>query len=131
MPRRFVALALAVLAALSVAILPVMVGHGAGDTVAMTLPSPAAGSRTPPAAGQGHSARPDPGLGTDAPERNDGRRPAAGASQTAEHAAALDSLEPDLVLLGSWTVHYAVGPENGDGANVRIPLRHLDGLVIE
>ena len=41
------------------------------------------------------------------------------------------SLEPDLVLLGSWTVAYVVGPENGDGANIEIPLRHLDGLVIK
>ena len=41
------------------------------------------------------------------------------------------SLQPDLVLLGSWTVAYVVGPENGDGANIEIPLRHLDGLVIK
>ena len=41
------------------------------------------------------------------------------------------SLEPDLVLLGGWTVVYVVGPENGDGANIEIPLRHLDGLVIK
>jgi VanW like protein len=41
------------------------------------------------------------------------------------------SLEPDLVLLGSWTVAYVVGPANGQGANVVIPLRHLDGLVIK
>jgi vancomycin resistance protein YoaR len=41
------------------------------------------------------------------------------------------SLEPNLVLLGSWTVAYVVGPENGDGANIEIPLRHLDGLVIK
>jgi len=41
------------------------------------------------------------------------------------------SLEPDLVLLGSSTVAYVVGPENGGGANIEIPLRHLDGLVIK
>ena len=40
------------------------------------------------------------------------------------------SLEPDLVLLGSWTVAYVVGPANGQGANIVIPLRRLDGLVI-
>jgi VanW like protein len=40
-------------------------------------------------------------------------------------------LEPDLVLLGSWTVAYVVGPENGDGANIEIPLRRLDGLVVK
>src|SRR5262245_27598605 len=98
MPRRLVALALAILAALSVVILPVVVGHGAGDTVAMTLPSPAVGSRTPPTAGQGHSAPSDIGIGIASPDRHDGRRPATIASQTAEHAAGLDSLEPDLVL---------------------------------
>ena len=42
-----------------------------------------------------------------------------------------ESLEPDLVLLGTWTVAYVVGPENGGGANIEIPLRHLDGLVIK
>jgi hypothetical protein len=41
------------------------------------------------------------------------------------------SLEPDLVLLGSWTVGYVVGPGNGNGANIAIPLAHLDGRVIE
>ena len=41
------------------------------------------------------------------------------------------SLEPDLVRLGSWTVAYVVGPENGDGANIEIPLRCLDLLVIK
>ena len=46
-------------------------------------------------------------------------------------AAEPGSLEPDLVLLGSWTVAYVVGPENGDGANIEIPLRRLDGLVIK
>jgi VanW like protein len=40
------------------------------------------------------------------------------------------SLEPDLVLLGTWTVVYEVGRANGDGANIQIPLRRLDGLVI-
>jgi hypothetical protein len=37
------------------------------------------------------------------------------------------SLEPDLVLLGSWTVTYVVGQANGNGANVVLPLRRLDG----
>ena len=46
-------------------------------------------------------------------------------------AAEPGSLEPDLVLLGSWTVEYAAGPENGNGANIEIPLRRLDGLVIK
>ena len=41
------------------------------------------------------------------------------------------SLEPDLVLLGSWTVQYVVGPANGDAANIVIPLRRLDRRVIK
>jgi len=46
-------------------------------------------------------------------------------------AAEAVSLEPNLVLLGSGTVAYVVGPENGDGANIEIPLRRLDGLIIK
>ena len=46
-------------------------------------------------------------------------------------ATTTPSLEHDLVLLGSWTVEYVVGPANGNGANVTIPLRRLDGLVIK
>ncbi len=42
-----------------------------------------------------------------------------------------ETLEPDLVLLGSWTVNYVVGPANGDGANIVIPLKRLDGRVIK
>jgi hypothetical protein len=41
------------------------------------------------------------------------------------------SLDPGMAVLGSWTVTYAVGPENGDGANIEIPLRRLDGVVIK
>ena len=40
------------------------------------------------------------------------------------------ALDPDLVLLGSSTIAYTVGPENGHGVNIEIPLRHLDRLVI-
>jgi vancomycin resistance protein YoaR len=40
------------------------------------------------------------------------------------------SLEPALVLLGTWTVRYEVGPANGNGVNIDIPLRRLDGQVI-
>jgi vancomycin resistance protein YoaR len=40
------------------------------------------------------------------------------------------SLEPSLVLLGSWTIRFEVGPANGNGVNVDIPLRHLDGQII-
>jgi len=42
-----------------------------------------------------------------------------------------DTLEPDLVLLGTWTVTYVVGPANGNGANIVIPLDRLDGRVIK
>jgi len=38
--------------------------------------------------------------------------------------------DPDLVLLGSSRIAYAVGPENGHGANIEIPLHRLDRLVI-
>ena len=41
------------------------------------------------------------------------------------------SLDPDPVLLGSSTIVYEVGRENGQGANIEIPLRHLDRLVIQ
>jgi hypothetical protein len=41
------------------------------------------------------------------------------------------SLEPRLVLLGTWTIEYVAGPPNGNGANIQIPLRHLDGLVLK
>jgi hypothetical protein len=41
------------------------------------------------------------------------------------------SLEPDLVLLGSWTVEYIVAPGNGNGTNIAIPLARLDRRVIE
>jgi len=55
-------------------------------------------------------------------------RPIPGLAADARQAT---SLEPDLVLLGSWTVDYVVGPANGNGANIVIPLRRLDGLVIK
>jgi vancomycin resistance protein YoaR len=125
--RRLVALVLALAAALSVGVLPVVIGGGADDTAAMTLPSPAAGSRTPPIEPAARVVASTLG----SPGHRDSRRPLAAGAPTAERSAAIDSLEPGLVLLGSWTVRYAVGPANGDGANVRIPLGHLDGLVIE
>ncbi len=33
--------------------------------------------------------------------------------------------------MGSSTIAYDVGPENGDGVNIEIPLARLDGLVLE
>ena len=61
-----------------------------------------------------------------------GSAPAVAPSGSAAGPADLSdpTLDPDPVLLGSWTVFYEVGRENGDGANIEIPLRHLDGLVI-
>ena len=41
------------------------------------------------------------------------------------------SVDPDPVLLGSSTIVYEVGRENGQGANIEIPLRHLDRRVIQ
>ena len=58
------------------------------------------------------------------------RRPGRSPMRTVG-ARPLVSLEPELVLLGSWTVAYVVGPANGRGANIVIPLRRLDGLVIK
>ena len=47
-------------------------------------------------------------------------------------AGPVATLEPDLVLLGSWTVAYVVGPEPmATGRTSSIPLRRLDGLVIK
>jgi hypothetical protein len=61
-----------------------------------------------------------------------GSVPAAPSSPSAVGPPDLTDPTPDAgpVLLGSWTVIYDVGAENGDGANIEIPLRRLDGLVI-
>ena len=56
------------------------------------------------------------------------RRPPTGSSGATRPLA---SLEPDLALLGTWTVRYTVGRENGFGANVALPLRAIDGMVLE
>lgn len=53
--------------------------------------------------------------------------PAAGVPA---EAPAGGPLEPGHVLLGSSTIAFDVGPENGDGVNVDLPLRYLDGTVI-
>ncbi len=87
-----------------------MVAPSAAASVAATLPSAS------PSAGSGFAT-----VST--------RTPAPNPTPTADTGLAA-SLEPDLVLLGSWTVDYVVGPANGHGVNIVIPLRHLDGLVI-
>jgi len=46
-------------------------------------------------------------------------------------ASAIDSLEPDLVLLGAWTVRYTVGLENGYAANVSLPLHAIDATELQ
>jgi hypothetical protein len=77
------------------------------------------------------SAVPVTGVAAAAPRPRSGR-PAGTRHRAARTVPAEPgSLEPDLVLLGSWTVAYVVGPENGDGANIEIPLRRLDGLIIK
>ena len=44
--------------------------------------------------------------------------------------ASVPTRAPESVLLGSATVVYDLGPENGDGVNIAIPLHRLDGYVI-
>jgi vancomycin resistance protein YoaR len=128
MSRRVTLLALALLATLCAGAVPVLVGQGADRMVALASTAPAAATDSP-------APTPDAPASTvqGASAFSVGRHPAAAATRprSPETAAAIDSLEPGLVLLGSWTVRFTVGPENGDGANVRIPLRHLDRLVIE
>ncbi len=40
------------------------------------------------------------------------------------------SLEPGMALLGTATIQYVVGRDNGGGANIEIPLRAIDGSVL-
>jgi vancomycin resistance protein YoaR len=122
MPRRATLLALAIMATLCMGVLPPIVGSATDSPAAMTPLSRAVTQGGPATT-----------LVQSSPDRLDGKRPTAAtpAARAIETAAAIDSLEPGLVLLDSWTVMYTVGPDNGDGANVRIPLRRLDGAVIE
>ena len=77
------------------------------------------------------SAMPVSGVAGAASRPRSGRPTGTRHRPAAAVPARAGSLEPDLVLLGSWTVAYVAGPENGDGANIEIPLRRLDGLVIK
>jgi hypothetical protein len=92
------------------AVLPPSGPSGAGATPSTRQSSGVPSETHPATPGQLATPTPDALVGTSSP----------GSS----------SLEPGLVLLGSWTVEYVVGPENGGGANIEIPLRHLDHHVI-
>ncbi len=37
---------------------------------------------------------------------------------------------PLMVMIGSWTTRYQVGPKNGNGANISVPTRRLNGVVV-
>jgi vancomycin resistance protein YoaR len=38
---------------------------------------------------------------------------------------------PLMIPIGSWTTYYMVSPHNGNGANISVPTRRLDGIVIK
>lgn len=38
---------------------------------------------------------------------------------------------PLMVRVGAWTTRYQVGPHNGHGANITIPARRLNGVVVK
>ncbi len=119
------------------AILAATVCGAATISVAMTLPVADATAADPPAAIA--TAHPTLGAAPTVVPASPVMTPAGGAGPGPRLATPIPtpasklveaSLQPDLVLLGSWTVEYVVGPANGNGANVTIPLRRLDGLVI-
>lgn len=37
---------------------------------------------------------------------------------------------PLMVMIGSWTTHYQVAPHNGMSANITVPARKLNGIVV-
>src|SRR5689334_859785 len=117
-------LTIAVVAAmLATAAMAVGAGHAATETTATPLPAqPARSASSAPDASSSISLR-----APDLP-RSTGRHARAGASRADSSAA---SLEPGLVLVGTWTVRYAVGPENGHGSNVALPLEAIDRMVLE
>ncbi len=130
---------MAILAALAAVIL-----GGATLEVAMsrhTEPVPAAAAigvaAAVPSAVTSPGAVPTPSASppSDAPSAEGGfatvsmRRPRSSVAPAAGRGPVV-SLEPNLAMLGSWTVAYVVGPANGQGANIVIPLKRLDGLVI-
>lgn len=108
----------------SLLIATVMAMRGVSVSASSTILDGSGGAAAPPAAISGSQDQPaTTGGGTDPGGASLWREPDAGDQRDR-------SLEPDLVLLGSWTVRYVVGPENGHGANIEIPLRRLDGLLL-
>ena len=125
MPRpRLLRIAIAVTLAAGLAS-PILVGHGIDGTTARAAPEitprPDTTLAAPP-----NRAPSGPERRTE-PDRIDGRR----ARMTVRARTTQPSLEPGMVRLATWTVRYVVGPENGRGANIDIPLRRLDGVVIQ
>jgi hypothetical protein len=104
---------------------------------ASRIGAPGRVSDAPPAVASGAAAMPStpstqrsPGVPSNAHPATPEKLPTLIPASLAPAALGTSSLEADLVLLGSWTVEYVVGPKNGGGANIEIPLRHLDHLVI-
>jgi vancomycin resistance protein YoaR len=99
-------------------------------------PSPGAASGVVAATSEAITASAAPTSAAVSPVSGSEQVPARTPASSPRHAPAkgarpATSLEPDLVLLGSWTVDYVVGPANGDGANIEIPLRRLNGRTIK
>jgi VanW like protein len=38
---------------------------------------------------------------------------------------------PGMTLLGRWTTKFIPGPSNGDGANIRVPAKRIDGTTVK
>jgi vancomycin resistance protein YoaR len=67
---------------------------------------------------------------------------ARGASPAAQTAISIAPVAPKLatseavktaplmVMVGSWTTHYQVAPHNGMSANITVPARRLNGIVV-
>jgi vancomycin resistance protein YoaR len=67
---------------------------------------------------------------------------ARGASPAAQSAIAIAPVAPKLatsdavktaplmVMAGSWTTYYQVAPHNGMSANITVPARRIDGIVV-
>ena len=45
--------------------------------------------------------------------------------------AQAQELSSRVELLGTWTTHYVPGPLNGNGVNIEIPTRTVDGMVVQ
>lgn len=113
--------------AVPIAVSPITGGRAAGDAVPVahsprvldTVRGPAAAAGPPIAR---HERRRDPD------DAGAGRTEAA--SGQASPGMVEGSLETGRALVGTWTVRYTVGPANGDGENIRIPLGRIDHRVV-